>query len=149
MTTVSDTNAGAKGYRLGPGEGVPGFGADTKASRGSTGGSLAVIESNTRGGAPMHVHHQEDESFYVVKGSITVQCGDQAFEAGPGAFVFLPHGIPHAWDVTGNGFATVLIITVPGGIEEFLREYHEAGAASNEIKDQIAARHGIEWVRKP
>lgn len=146
---ASDSNdAGpAHGYLLRPGEGVGDFGPSTKASRGSTGGSLSVTESRTRGGAPMHIHRDQDECFYVLDGSITVQCGEQHMAAGPGAFVFLPRGVPHSWDVVGGGVATVLIINVPAGIEEFLREYHQVGAASNEEKDRIAARHGIEWVR--
>lgn len=134
------------GYVLGPAEGVPGFDSSTKASKASTGGSLTVIESHTRGGAPMHLHHAEDESFYVLDGSIIVHCGDRVFEAGPHAFVFLPQGIPHAWDVT-SGAATVLIITVPGGIEEFLREFHETQPSTDEARNRVAAEYGIAWVR--
>src|SRR5579884_1605245 len=136
------THRPVRGYVLQPGEGVE---ADPslKASGLSTSGSLTLIESRTRGGAPLHTHSREDESFYVVDGTITVTCGDETFTAGPGAFVFLPRSIPHAWDVAGGGTATVLIITTPGGFEGFLREYHEAGAAPQEIKDQIAAKYGI------
>lgn len=142
-------SAGAppRGYVLAPGQGLGEFGPGTKASRHSTGGSLTVIESHTGGGAPMHIHLEQDECFYVLDGSITVKCGDQDMTAGPGAFVFLPRGIPHSWDVVGGGMATVLIINVPGGIEEFLQEYHAAGGAPNEARDEIAARHGIRWVR--
>ncbi len=136
---------GAKFYVLGPGQGVPGFGADVKASHASTGGALTAMESRTRGGAPMHVHSREDECFYVVEGTIIGRCGEDTFEAGPRSFVFLPRGIPHSWDVGGEGIATALIITVPGGFEEFMRDYH--GATSQEDKDQVAARYGLTWVR--
>ncbi len=82
----------AKFYVLGPGQGVPGFGADVKASHASTGGALTAMESRTRGGAPMHVHSREDECFYVVEGTIIGRCGEDTFEAGPRSFVFLPVG---------------------------------------------------------
>lgn len=141
------SRAGANGYVLGPGEGVVGAGSDIKATRTSTSGSLMLIESHTRGGAPLHIHSREDECFYVIDGTITVRCGEEVFEAGPRSFVFLPRGIPHAWDVSGEDVATVLIITVPSGFEDFLWEHHEAGAAPNEFKDQIAAKYGITWVR--
>jgi mannose-6-phosphate isomerase-like protein (cupin superfamily) len=143
----SPARQGVRGYVLGPGEGVAGAGSDVKASRSSTGGCLTLIESHTRGGAPMHVHSRDDECFYVLDGAITVQCGDERFEAGPRSFVFLPRGIPHAWDVSGEGAATLLILTVPAGLDEFLREYHAASAAPNDVKDRIAAKYGITWVR--
>src|SRR5690349_4101484 len=88
-----------KGYVLRPGEGVPGFDGSVKAGRVSTGGSLCVIESTTRGGAPRHVHAVDDEAFYVLEGTLSVECGGDVWEAGPRCFVFLPHGVPHAWDV--------------------------------------------------
>ena len=137
----------ARGYVLGPGQGVSGFGADVKASRTSTGGTMTLIESHTTGGAPWHVHSGDDEYFYVLDGAISVNCGEEVFEAGPRSFVFLPRGVPHAWDVVGGQTATLLIITVPAGLEEFLSEYHAAGAAPNEVKDQIAAKYGIRWLR--
>jgi quercetin dioxygenase-like cupin family protein len=138
-----------RGYVLGPGIGVSGFGADVKASRASTGGTMTLIESHTAGGAPWHVHSWDDECFYVLDGIIAVNCGEETFEAGPRSFVFLPRGIPHAWDVVGGGTATLLIITAPAGLEEFLSEYHAAGSATTEVKDQIAAKYGIRWLRGP
>ncbi|HLK60655.1 MAG TPA: hypothetical protein VKU00_29095 [Chthonomonadaceae bacterium] len=53
-------------YVLQAGEGVSGFGASVKAGRVSTGGSLTLIESRTKGGAPLHVHAREEEYFYVI-----------------------------------------------------------------------------------
>jgi quercetin dioxygenase-like cupin family protein len=129
------------GYVLGAGEGVGGA-ADVKASRVSTGGALTLIESRTTGGAPRHVHSHEDEAFYVLEGTISVECGAERWEAGPRAFVFLPRGVPHAWDVVGDE-ATVLILTAPAGLEEFLGEYH---AASGSARDEVAAKHGIEFL---
>lgn len=104
---------------LKPGEGVAGFDSEVKASKPSTRGALTLIESETTGGAPMHVHSREDECFYVLAGTIRVTCGDDLFEAGPGSFVFLPRGIPHSWDVLDGCVATVLIITVPGCSRRF------------------------------
>src|SRR5579871_4365953 len=93
----------SKGYVLHPGESIHGEDRlDVKASRRSTGGSLTLIESHTRGGAPMHIHSREDECFYVITGSLKVWCGQDVFEAGQGSFVFLPRGVAHAWNVSGE-----------------------------------------------
>lgn len=135
--------AATGGYVLGPGEGVPGqVDAGVKWSRTSTAGSLTVIESDTDGGAPRHVHAREDECFYVLEGTISVECGDERWEAGPASFVFLPRGVPHAWDVVDER-AKVLIITAPAGLEEFLRELHVAEDAE---RAEVARRHGIDFV---
>jgi len=144
-TGSAPAKGGARGYVLGPGAGVTSD--DVKATHASTGGALTLIESHTTGGAPLHVHSHDDECFYVLDGTITVRCGDQRFEAGPRAFVFLPRGIPHEWDVVGTGVATVLIIAVPAGLDAFLHTYHAAGAQPADIKAQIAAKYGITFLR--
>jgi quercetin dioxygenase-like cupin family protein len=129
-------------YVLQPGQGVPGFGSEVKAARGSTGGQLTLIESRTTGGAPPHVHTREDECLYVVDGVIVGQIGAEEFSAGPGGFVFMPRGVAHTWDVADGGTATVLMITVPGMLEEFLAEVH----AAHEGRAAIAARYGITFL---
>jgi quercetin dioxygenase-like cupin family protein len=132
----------AAGYVLRPGEGAAGQDDPAvKASRISTDGALTVIDSDTTGGAPRHVHAHEDECFYVLDGTIEVECGDDSWKIPAGGFVFLPKGIPHAWDVIGTR-ARLLIITAPAGLEEFLRELH-AGESS---PPEVARRHGIEFL---
>ncbi len=132
----------AGAYMLGPGEALPDSGDGVKASGRATGGALTVIESRTRGGAPPHVHHRDDECFYVLDGSVTVRCGAVTWSASPGSFVFLPRAIAHSWDVEGD-FASVLIINVPGGFDEFLREFH---AASGEERGSVSGKYGIEML---
>jgi mannose-6-phosphate isomerase-like protein (cupin superfamily) len=140
----SQTRNLGKPYMLLTGEGVAGFDAAVKASRISTGGNLSVMESHTKGGAPWHVHSREDEYFYVVEGAIIVHCGEEVFTAGPRSFVFLPRGIPHAWDVGGDGVATLLMMTVPAMLEEFLQEFH--AASTREARDAVAAKYGIQFL---
>jgi len=135
-----------KPYVLLAGEGVAGFDASVKAAGSSTGGNLTVIESRTKGGAPWHVHSREDEYFYVIEGRIIIHCGDELYNAGPGSFVFLPRGIPHAWDVGAEGVATLLMMTVPAMLEEFLKEFHSV--PSREARDAVAARYGIQFLRE-
>jgi len=132
----------AAGYVLRPGVGAAGQDDPAvKSSRVSTDGALTVIDSDTTGGAPRHVHSHEDECFYVLDGTISVECGDDAWEVPAGGFVFLPKGTPHAWDVIGDR-ARLLIVTAPAGLEEFLRELHAAESPAPEV----ARRHGIEFL---
>jgi quercetin dioxygenase-like cupin family protein len=86
---MSDGNV-IRGYVTGPNEGVRGGSPDVKASGRSTGGSVTVVEMVVRQGPPRHTHTTEDESVYVLTGTLDVECGGDWFEAGPGSFVFLP-----------------------------------------------------------
>jgi quercetin dioxygenase-like cupin family protein len=133
----------SRAYLLNAGEGLDGD-TSLKASRSSTGGALTLIESDTDGGAPPHVHHREDEAMYVIDGEITARVADQDFRATRGSFVFMPRGEEHEWDVVGDK-AVVLILAAPGGLEEFLAEFHAAGDWAG--RDEVAARYGLEFPR--
>jgi mannose-6-phosphate isomerase-like protein (cupin superfamily) len=114
-----------------------------KASYSSTLGQLSLIESKTTGGAPLHIHSREDEYFYVLEGVIRGRVGDESFEAGPRSFVFLPRNIPHQWDVVGDE-ATLLMMTIPAGLDQFLHEYH--AASTIEERQRIATHYGITFL---
>jgi mannose-6-phosphate isomerase-like protein (cupin superfamily) len=133
-----------RGYVVARGEGVPERTPDVKASGQSTGGSLTVMELVIDGGPPRHTHTREDESFYVFTGIFDVHCGDDRFQAGPGAFVFLPRNVPHLFRSVG-GPATALLIATPGGIDEYFAALHaamRADADPAELKEVLDA-YGI------
>jgi quercetin dioxygenase-like cupin family protein len=130
-------------YVVHRGEGVTGD-TSLKASKRSTGGAFTVIDSDTDGGAPPHIHEREDEAFYVITGHITVHCGGETLPAPEGSFVFLPRGIIHDWDVDGDR-ARVLILTAPGGFDEFFAEWVTAHDWPTRVA--IGAKHGITFPR--
>jgi mannose-6-phosphate isomerase-like protein (cupin superfamily)/catechol 2,3-dioxygenase-like lactoylglutathione lyase family enzyme len=72
----------------------------------------AVIELTVPpGGSPReHVHHSLDDSFLLLDGELAVRCGDQRFVARPGAYVVLPHGVPHTFRVTSAVPARMLLV---------------------------------------
>jgi quercetin dioxygenase-like cupin family protein len=90
-----------------------------KATTANTGGAFGLLESVLAPGfsPPMHVHHREDESFYILEGEVTLQCGEQRFRASAGAFVFLPRDVPHTFVVEGDRPARMLTLLTPGGGE--------------------------------
>ena len=132
------------GYVVGPNEGVPDRGPEVKASGRSTGGSLTLIEVAIDGGPPRHTHTREDESFYVLTGTLDVECGEDRFQAGPGSCVFLPRNLPHVFRSVG-GPATALLIVTPGGLDEYFAELSAALAANADAAQvrTIQQAHGI------
>ncbi len=68
-----------------------------------------------------HLHHCDDEGFYVLEGNLTFYVGEETYEASPGTFVFLPHGVPHSYTFQTE-VVRMLAIVVPGGIEQHFRD---------------------------
>ena len=93
-----------------------------KASAQTTGSRVAVMDvlSPQGPGSPLHVHHNEDEWFYITEGEITFWVGGRIFNASAGSFVYGPRGIPHTFDVTSPE-ARFLLVAEPGGFEDFVR----------------------------
>src|SRR5438034_11744147 len=96
--------------------------ATIKASTETTEGRVAVIEhlAPQGAGSPLHVHHNEDEWFYVTEGKLTFWVGGQLIEAPAGSFVYGPRAIPHTFTVTSPQ-ARYLLVTEPAGFESFMR----------------------------
>lgn len=114
-----------KGFGLGQGEGEArwwlGSLTTIKATGKETAGLYTLVEVLEPDGAegPLHVHHREDEGFWVLEGELTFQIGDQTLNAGPGSFVFGPKGIPHSYRVDA-GPARLLYMLSPAGFEELI-----------------------------
>jgi mannose-6-phosphate isomerase-like protein (cupin superfamily) len=93
-----------------------------------TDGAYTIIQevSPPSGGPPLHLHHREDEAFYVLEGEYEVQYGDERISATPGTFIFAPREIPHTFRNVSAGRGKVLAIVTPAGIEKFFEELSEA-----------------------
>lgn len=102
-------------------------------------------------GSPWHVHYNEDEEFYLLDGRVRFVCGDQQQIVGPGGFVFLPRGIPHGFEVVGDGPAHFLLMSTPGGFEGFVRELSEPQPGPPDMAKVMAdaGRYGLEILGPP
>lgn len=82
-------------------------------------GAMTLIEASVPpgGGPPLHTHDVEDEAFYVIDGVLAITAGDQQYDAGPGDFVYIPHGTVHAFRNNGALPARQLLIFTPGYYE--------------------------------
>ena len=110
--------------RAGEGEALWWFGclAEIKVTAEQTGGLLSILEITEPPNAdgPLHVHHREDEGFWILEGDATIEIGDETIEAHAGDFVFGPRGIPHRYSVGPEGCRMLFVMT-PGGFENLVR----------------------------
>jgi quercetin dioxygenase-like cupin family protein len=110
-----------------------------------TGGELLMVETTVEpgGGTPPHIHHREDESFYVLEGSLTLNVGDKTMEATAGDFIRLPRDLAHWFQNTSQEPAKVLITITPAGLEKFFEEVYVAavpGAKAPEMGPAMIAK---------
>jgi quercetin dioxygenase-like cupin family protein len=89
-----------------------------------TGGSLCVVEHTAfpHNGPPPHIHHREDESFYILEGQLSILLGDQTITGGAGSFIHVPKGTVHTYQNTGQLPSKTLVILTPAGFEKFWQE---------------------------
>ena len=160
---TADTNAPEASF-LEPGEGqVIWFLRNRmtiKATARSTGGAYGLVASLIAPGfsPPLHVHHREDEAFWVLEGEVSMRCGERTFRAGPGAFVFLPRDVPHTFVVEGNVPARMLTLLTPGGGEGVFIEGGRRAEGDGlppatppdiEALRRVSERYGAEIVGPP
>jgi quercetin dioxygenase-like cupin family protein len=115
-------------HEPGEGEALWWFGvlATIKATAEQTGGQYALVEILAPDGyeGVLHVHHFEDEGFYIIEGEMTFYVGEQTIKAHPGSFLFGPKDVPHAFTVD-SGPARLLFVLSPAGLEAGIREMGE------------------------
>jgi hypothetical protein len=98
---------------------------------GSIGNSFVVAEWKDAGGppgpprwiAPLHLHHSDEEAWYVLEGTLRVRCGTDVIEAGAGAAVFVPRGTPHTYWNPGPG-PTRYLLVMTSNIYGLIRAIH-------------------------
>ena len=126
-----------------------------------TGGLFSAMEILVwRGGEPpMHVHHAEDEAFYVLGGEFTFHVGDEVLPAPAGTLAYLPRDIPHGF-VCHEDTGRLLCLHVPGGAEQEFRDVGSPAGAMTlgpipqeepdpELMARMAAKYRYEIVGPP
>ncbi len=155
--------AGGKPYVLGVGEGDERWflGSHTalKVTGAQTAGGLAIVEGwGPRGhGSPLHIHHREDEIFYVIEGELRLDVEDDSHTLSAGMMGFGPRNVTHRFTVTSSE-ARFLVMATPAGFEGFVREASEP-AIERRIPDPsepdmatlgaAAATYGIDIIGPP
>ena len=113
MTTTAADRA-TFGFALAHDEGeafwLTGMLQTVKIAAADTGGRYGLIEVLVPPGlgSPWHVHTDEDEWFYVIKGEFAFEVGDTAFRLKAGDTLFAPRKIAHAWACVSDEPGTLL-----------------------------------------
>ena len=98
---------------------------------GSPADSFVIAEWRDPGGtsekprliAPRHIHHRDDEAWYVLEGTLHIEVGDRIVEAHTGSAVFVPRGTPHTYWNPGPG-PTRYLLVMAANICKLIAEIH-------------------------
>ncbi len=77
--------------------------------------------------APLHIHHEDDEAWYVLEGRLGFVRGEEQLEADAGAAVLVPRGTPHAYWNANDGPTRYVIVMTPR-IAALVAAVHRPGA---------------------
>ena len=131
-----------------------------KADEHDTQGRFSLVEAVALRATepPLHVHHREDEAWYVLDGHMTFFVGDEALASPAGTFVLAPQGLPHTFTVDVEP-TRVLVVTAPAGFEHFALELGSPATSDEppgdllmpgpDVLGPVAERYGIEVVGPP
>jgi mannose-6-phosphate isomerase-like protein (cupin superfamily) len=125
----------------------------------ATNGKFCIVElyATKEGSPPLHVHHREDEGFYVIDGELTITVGDKSYKVSSGDYLLAPKDIPHTYSVDSTGYARILVICYPAGFEDCVRAMStpvtslvppEPGNMEIDYNNiaNLAANYGIEFI---
>jgi mannose-6-phosphate isomerase-like protein (cupin superfamily) len=116
---------------------------------------LLEVSVSPQAGPPPHIHHREDEFYYVLEGELEILDGDRTFIASAGSYVYIPRETLHRFKNVGEAPARMLVFFTPAGMEGFFLEVgmpaQEGGTAPplgpEEIERTLAAapKYGMEF----
>jgi quercetin dioxygenase-like cupin family protein len=123
-------------------------------STNDTDGRLSAVEvAGPRGAVPpIHVHHREDEAFFILQGEYSIFIGDDVIMARPGTWLWGPRDVPHGYQIHSDSGRHLSLIT-PAGFEAFFEEVTAIATPDADPRNElprisaIADRYGVELLR--
>ena len=115
---------------------------------GAEGGQFVVAEWRDPGGvpgqrrliAPTHVHHADDEAWYVLEGTLMFRVGDDEIEARAGSGVLVQRGKAHTYWNPSSDPARYVIIMTPT-IHRLIRAIHAMPVRTREALSAVFEEH--------
>jgi mannose-6-phosphate isomerase-like protein (cupin superfamily) len=93
--------------------------------------------------APPHIHHRDDEAWYVLEGTLHVRIDDQIHELSAGSGVVAPRGTIHTfWNPCPDPVRYLIVMTA--NIQAIIDELHALPEWTPEVVRDVMARHDTE-----
>jgi mannose-6-phosphate isomerase-like protein (cupin superfamily) len=120
---------------------------------GGADGSFVVAEWTEEGAlpgpprlvAPLHVHHRDDEAWYVLEGTLKFRLGEDEIEASAGSAVLGPRGLPHTFWNPYEQPARYLLVMTPNTFR-LIEEIHNLSERDRESVRSLYRKYNCEIV---
>lgn len=119
-------------------------GSDTKGAY-----SVAHYTALPGSGAPLHLHRNEVESFYILGGAMTFRLGDEKVRATANECITIPKLAPHAFANAEDAPAKMLVILTPAGLENYFAElaalFQQPDGPTKEQIDSLNDKYNLDF----
>ena len=126
---------------------------DYKVLTNDSNGSFFLFQhtSTKKGGPPRHLHHGQEEWFYVLQGDYIAEVGSDRYQLKAGDSLLAPREIPHAWAFVGSTPGKMLVGFTPANkMEAFFEatlKRNGPGAIAGDA--DLFHDHGMELIGPP
>ena len=120
---------------------------------GQVGSDFVIAEWKDAGGppgpprwiAPLHLHRNDDEAWYVLEGTLCVRKSNDVVEAKAGSAVFVPRGTPHTYWNPGPGPVRYLLV-MTSNLYSLIQDIHAMKERSPAALKAVFERHESELL---
>ena len=122
-----------------------------KVSSAETGGNVTIYDTGRRerGGPPMHLHHAQDEWFFVREGEFVIRIGDEDFRLSSGDSILAPRRVPHAFANLSETGRLMVMFQPAGTMEAFFLEASRMTESTPSNMQALFRAHGMEITGPP
>ena len=92
------------------------------------GRTMSIHQWRGSGPPAMHVHHEDDEAWHVLRGELRFRFGERVETAAAGTTVFVPAGVAHTYEALEG--ADYLVILTPR-LRSLIAELQSSAAAEH------------------
>jgi mannose-6-phosphate isomerase-like protein (cupin superfamily) len=124
---------------------------DCKVSAKDTNGDLCIYDTmrTEKGGPPLHIHHDQDEWFFVREGEFIFRVGEDTFRLKEGDSLFAPRKVPHAFANVSDSGKLMIAYQPAGTIEQFFQEGSRIKNPTPAVLQELFRAHAMEIVGPP
>lgn len=95
--------------------------------------------------APLHLHHEDDEAWFILEGTLGFQIGDETIEANRNEAVIVPRGTPHTFWNPKQETARYLIIMTKQ-TKTLIEAIHSTEDRNPEFMKKLFEQYGAELL---